>query len=93
MTGAQIRDWLRGLLGSRYAMHLEAELDEMRSERDYFKGRAERLELMLLPKRQEQSAASVSAASVGPKSWLQVQQEWDEQQQAEQAAESKAKEN
>lgn len=93
MTGVQVREWIRGLIGSRYAMHLEAELAEMRSERDYFKGRAERLELMLLPKRQELSATGVGAASVGPKSWIQVQQEWQEQQQAEIAAESNEKEN
>lgn len=93
MTGEQIRGWIRGLIGSRYAMHLEAELSEMRTERDYFKGRAERLELMLLPKRQVESTMPASVANVGPKSWIQVQQEWDEQQQAEIAAESNAKEN
>jgi hypothetical protein len=43
-----IREFIRTLIGSRYIAQLETDLIQMRAEREYFKGRAERLEMMIL---------------------------------------------
>jgi hypothetical protein len=42
---------MRELFGSRYITRLERDLLDTEKERDYFRGKCERLELMLLPNR------------------------------------------
>ena len=70
----RIRAWLRGLFATRYSMQLEADLAEMKRERDYFKGRAERLELMLMPNRNP-IAAVKPELHPARKTWAQVQED------------------
>lgn len=48
MLAVRVREFLRALFGSRYIAQLETDLIAMRQEREYFKGRAERLEMILL---------------------------------------------
>ena len=43
----RIREFLETLFTSKLVVQLHADLDEARKQRDYFKGRAERLELLL----------------------------------------------
>ena len=43
----RIRDFFETLFPNKLVLELRAELNEIRHERDYFKGRAERLELLL----------------------------------------------
>lgn len=43
-----LRLFLKELIGSRYITLLEKELAEMRAEREYFRLKADRLEMMLL---------------------------------------------
>lgn len=50
-VAACIRDFIETLFSSRLVVQLRHDLDEARSQRDYFKGRAERLELQLLQPR------------------------------------------
>jgi hypothetical protein len=94
---ARIRDWLRSLFATRYSMQLEADLAEARRERDYFKGRAERLELMLLPGRNPVTvrAAVQPLQNMGRKNWAQIEQEnakrMIEQENAKRMAEEAAK--
>jgi hypothetical protein len=43
----RIRDFFETLFPDKLVLQLRADLDETRKQRDYFKGRAERLELLL----------------------------------------------
>ena len=56
-----IREFLRSLFGSRFIFELQQEILELRKEREYFRGRAERLELMLLPNRNPLQAVQTRA--------------------------------
>ena len=86
----RIRAWIRGLFASRYSMQLEADLAEAKRERDYFKGRAERLELMLMPNRNPIVAADKPVLHPARRTWAQVQED-HARQMAE--AQSEKKEN
>lgn len=47
MNAKDIRDAIETLFSSRLVVQLRHDLEEARAQRDYFKGRAERLELLL----------------------------------------------
>ena len=47
----RVRDFFETLFPNKLVLQLRADLDETRHERDYFKGRAERLELLLVSRR------------------------------------------
>lgn len=53
---------------------LEADIAEARQDRDYFRARAERLELLLIPNRQAPVRPS-NLAPIGRPSWNDVQAE------------------
>ena len=99
MTAQTIREFFSVLFGSRRVELLERELIEARKERDYFKGRCDRLELMLLTPRTPANILPRNQANpqaVGRKTWAQVQREDFERQMKEakdQEAEQKAKGN
>ena len=60
-----IRDFIRTLIGSRYIAQLETDLIQMRQEREYFKGRAERLEMLFLSRpRQPEPYSRAEAARI-----------------------------
>ena len=56
-----IREFCRVLFGSRYVAQLQDDIEEARKERDWFKGKADRLELMLLPNRNPLAANQTKA--------------------------------
>jgi hypothetical protein len=64
MTAQNIRNFFETLFTGRLVLQLRADLEEARCQRDYFKGRAERLELQLL---QPRSAARQQEASDPPR--------------------------
>lgn len=79
-----IREFFRALFGSQLVVELRAERDEARRERDYFRGRNERLELMILPQRTTPKTERADwrrdnpggATQVGGrKSWAQIERE------------------
>jgi hypothetical protein len=95
---AQIRESLRELFGPTYSELLrqritsdtfqhERELEDVRKERDYFKGRAERLELMLIPDRARPSLATFVDPNlvVGRRTWDEIQREHEEIEFSEEA--------
>ena len=47
MTAQSVRDFLHTLFTRRLVLNLEEQIIEARRERDYFKGKSERLELVL----------------------------------------------
>lgn len=86
----RLRQFLHGLFGSRYVMQLEQDVAEVKRERDYFKGRAERLELMLLPNHNPIARQAVQTKLQAPmrKTWAQIEAE-----NAKELAETAKKEN
>ena len=78
----RIRDFFETLFPNKLVLELRAELNEIRHERDYFKGRAERLELLLTQPRvanREITGSSaphppthISGTVGGRKTWQQV---------------------
>lgn len=78
MNAQNIRDSFSVLFGSRRIEDLKAELAEARKERDYFRGRADRLELMLLSPLVQKPIgprAALDPRPIGRKPWIQVQAE------------------
>jgi len=67
---------------------LERELAEARKERDYFKGRADRIELMLMPNPviREKIARVGTPFTAGRKTWEQILEEHQKKLAAEEAA-------
>ena len=61
----RIRDFFETLFPDKLVLQLRAELNETRHERDYFKGRAERLELQLLQPRIAARTAEAATPSPG----------------------------
>ena len=78
----RIRDFFEVLFPNKLVLQLRADLNEIRHERDYFKGRAERLELLLTQPRianrdistvgTEQPRVHPSGTVGGRKTWQQV---------------------
>ena len=79
----RIRDFVETLFPNKLVLQLRADLDETRTQRDYFKGRAERLELLLTqprlanrdldaPGSTPQRVAHPSGTVGGRKTWQQV---------------------
>lgn len=94
MTAQQIRDFFSTLFGSRRVELLREELTEARKERDYFRARAERFELMLLTPREPKNIMPRNPNDkqpVGRKPWAQVMREDYERQMKEAAAENEAR--
>lgn len=98
LTFAQrTREVLSTLFGSKLLVQLRADLEEARRERDYFRGRCERLELArdaapqrpLIIQRPEHNLSPVG----GHKSWKQVQREHTAKIQERLKAEEEAKRN
>lgn len=93
----RIRGAIRTLLGSELVVELRREIEELKLQRDYFKARSDRLELVLMaPKLREQppGAPPLGTQMVsGRKTWKQIQEEHQEQHKRElEAAAKKAKE-
>lgn len=93
----RVRSAINTLLGSELVVELRREIEELKTQRDYFKARADRLELVLLaPKVMSQPPAPRSDAQIvtGRKSWKQIQEEHAEQHKREmaEAAAKKVKE-
>jgi hypothetical protein len=77
---------------SKLVLQLRADLEEARHERDYFRGKVDRLEMVLMRLPEPVSRPRTVPANVEPvgrKSWAQVQEEWLEKQQ--EALKSKSK--
>lgn len=78
----RIRQFFETLFTGRLVLQLRADLDEARSQRDYFKGRAERLELLLTQPRVANRDLSTAAGTEqrpahsavvgGRKTWQQI---------------------
>lgn len=89
------REVLSTLFGSKIVAQLRADLEEARRERDYFRGRCERLELaretdkkpIVIAPRPQRDMSPVG----GHKTWKQVQQEHREKIQQQVAEAEKAK--
>ena len=76
MIADRIRAFIDSLLPNRVVLLLRAELAEARKERDYFRGRCERLELMLVPNPAPRIVRQPAGTQpVGRKTWAQVQAE------------------
>ena len=79
MTFKPLRQWLTDLLGPSprelYVQQLKEQLAKSEHLADYFRTRAERLELRLIPEVQARPVRPVNAQPVGRKSWAQVQAE------------------
>lgn len=93
----RIRGAIIALFGSRLVLQLRAEIEDLKTQRDYFRTRAERLELIsLAPKTREQTPAIRPDVAVitGRKTWKQIQEDHAEQHRREMAevAAKKAKE-
>jgi hypothetical protein len=97
-----IREFFAALFGSKLLVQLRADLEEARRERDYFRGRNERLELMLLPQRTTPQTTRADWRTNNPggvtltggrKSWAMIERENRIQQEAEAKAEAEAKKN
>lgn len=91
----RIRAAIISLFGSRLVVELRAEIEDLKTQRDYFRTRAERLELIVLaPKMKEPVVPRIEAQVVtGRKTWKQIQEEHAEQHKREmEAAAKKAKE-
>lgn len=91
MICARIRSALDTLFPNRIVLSLTAQIEDLKRERDYFRGRAERLELRLLPDpvaRDKKINAGEPVTIGGHKSWRQVQAEHTEA--LKKAAEEKA---
>jgi len=72
----RIRSFFDSLLPRRAVLLLSAELAEARKERDYFRGRCERLELMLVPSPAPRIVRPTGTqVPIGRKTWVQVQVE------------------
>lgn len=73
---------------SKIVIQLRADLQEARHERDYFRGKVDRLEMVLmhLPEPVARPRAlPANVEPVGRKSWAQIQQDWQEKQIKEKA--------
>lgn len=77
----RVRDFFETLFPNKLVLELRAELNETRHERDYFKGRAERLELLLTQPRvaardlsglAEPPRAHSTGTVGGRKTWQQI---------------------
>jgi hypothetical protein len=77
VNAQSIREFIDTLFISRLTLQLREDLAELRADRDYFKGRAERLELMLLEAQRPVrfNTAPPGTPLVGRKSWSQIQAE------------------
>ncbi len=77
MTFKPLRQWLTDLLGPSprdlYVQQLKEQLAKTEKQVDYFRTRAERLELRLIPEVQARPVRPVNAQPVGRKTWAQVQ--------------------
>lgn len=71
-----IHDFIDALFPNRIVIQLRSDLADAKRERDYFRQRAERLELRLIPETVVRPVRPPANASpVGRKTWLQVQAE------------------
>jgi hypothetical protein len=90
-AAGRFRLFLDTLLTGRLVLEYRRELEEMRVQRDYFRGRAERFELMLTELRARRVAPVEKEPrtphAAGRKSWKQIQKEHREkmEQQAREA--------
>lgn len=96
MIAQRIREFFSVLFGSRRIEDLKDALAKTEKERDYFRGRADRLELMLLGTPRlgaERRPVSVTRETtpIGRKFWPQVQAEYILEQQEKAAKEEAAK--
>jgi hypothetical protein len=94
MNAQSIRDFFRQLFGSRYIAQLELDLIAMRQEREYFKGRAERLEMMLMQRvaPRIQAGESITSEHIPQntrKTLAQLQKELTEREESEMKAHEK----
>jgi hypothetical protein len=84
MTAQSIRDFFHILFGSRRIEDLKEQLAKTEQERDYFRGKADRLEVLLTAPRTvaptERRPPILKA--VRPHTWEQVRAEWNAAQAA-----------
>lgn len=88
MTLSEFRDAVQSLLTSRYTRSLESRIAELKDERDYFKGRMERIEQMRYAPVVAPAQVSVGPV-VGRKTMAQLQQELADKEQAASRAQEK----
>jgi hypothetical protein len=94
MTATAIRQFLHSLFQSQYSHSLELQIQDLKQEREYFKGRAERLEMMILNRFQPQPIRIVQPEGIptgGRKTMAQLQQELTAQERAAEEAAKKPK--
>jgi hypothetical protein len=92
----KLATWIRALFGdhrdSPVVALLKEALAKSEKERDYFRERAERLELMLLPERTARPVrVPGNRAPIGQRTWAQVQAEHAEKLKKEAEAEKQKK--
>jgi hypothetical protein len=92
MTWKPIRQLIADLFGpgprALYEIVLKDQLAKTERERDYFRTRAERLELRLIPEPIQRPVRPSNAVPVGRKTWAQVQAEHAEKIKQEVAEEA-----
>jgi hypothetical protein len=95
----QLRALLRDLFGSGLVAELRAEIEELKKERDYFRGAFERMQLIALnrpPPREVRPVPINAGEHVGSLTWLQQKQrriEDNKKRAQEEIAANKAKDN
>lgn len=94
MIATRIRAFFDALLPYRAVNQMRCQIEDLKRERDYFRARSDRLELMLLApfnKRLEQPIQGPKANQrpVGRKTWEQVKREYMEKEFAETKEEAK----
>ena len=93
MIVQRIREIIDTLFISRLTLQLREDLAELRDDRDYFKGRCERLELMLLEAQRPMPRVQtpIGVAPMGRKTWSQIQAEAYQKIAEEEKAEKEKK--
>ena len=88
LNAKAIRAFIHELFQTQYSRLLEKQLEEVKLERDYFKGRAERLDMLLLSRPQPIRYALPTDDKIhvgGRKTLAQLQKDLTEQEQREQS--------
>lgn len=92
MNAQTVRQFLATLFTGRYVRSLEQHIEELKQERDYFRGRAERFEMRLLPERKPIAPTLPAVpANLSDDEWVrqqrlagkrfaQIEQEWAERE-------------
>lgn len=89
---SRVRNFFDTLFPSHIVLQLRADLEDARRERDYFRDKADRLELRLIPPPVVRGIRSPEDMKpVGRKNWKQVQADHAKELRKQEEAEAQAK--